>query len=319
LIQRFTTSNPSRDYLHRVATTFKQNEGHLGETLKAILLDPEARNLDLSNPTFGMKKSPLEALIQAVIALECSTTYPLTPPTDADDIYYGTKPGDYSDTRIYLDHYGYPEEQFNNHRRNVRFFINTSYLSDTALLGMAPFRAPSVFNYYLPDYTKQGVIQDAGLVAPELQLATEPAVMQNINYMRRLVSGGFFIGAKMTRHEELQEILLGLDPNNYDNLTNLTVNFGRLTRDLYPTDTVATDTRTAESLADEGLVDALDKRLMSGMFKLQYPYSPDDADENPREVIIDYLTDNFEEAEHQTKLKEALYLMINSPSYQIRK
>lgn len=44
LIRHFVTSNPSRAYVQRVATVFRQSGGQLGTTLKAILLDPEARN-----------------------------------------------------------------------------------------------------------------------------------------------------------------------------------------------------------------------------------------------------------------------------------
>lgn len=38
------------------------------------------------------------------------------------------------------------------------------------LLRNAPMQAPSVFNFFLPDYTPNGPISDAGLVSPELQL-----------------------------------------------------------------------------------------------------------------------------------------------------
>lgn len=44
LIRHFVTSNPSRAYVQRVATVFRQSGGQLGSTLKAVLLDPEARN-----------------------------------------------------------------------------------------------------------------------------------------------------------------------------------------------------------------------------------------------------------------------------------
>jgi hypothetical protein len=48
LIQRFVTSNPSPAYVARVAQVFHNNgsgiRGDLGAVLKAVLLDPEARN-----------------------------------------------------------------------------------------------------------------------------------------------------------------------------------------------------------------------------------------------------------------------------------
>jgi uncharacterized protein (DUF1800 family) len=48
LIQRFVTSNPSRGYIYRVASAFNRNEqgkrGDMKATVKAVLMDPEARN-----------------------------------------------------------------------------------------------------------------------------------------------------------------------------------------------------------------------------------------------------------------------------------
>ena len=43
LIRHFVTSNPSRAYVQRVATVFRQTQGNLAATLRALLLDPEAR------------------------------------------------------------------------------------------------------------------------------------------------------------------------------------------------------------------------------------------------------------------------------------
>ena len=41
-------------------------------------------------------------------------------------------------------------------------------------IGQAPFEYPSVFNFYLPEFAPEGAVADAGLVAPEAQLATAP-------------------------------------------------------------------------------------------------------------------------------------------------
>lgn len=50
-------------------------------------------------------------------------------------------------------------------------------------LGQAPLRAPSVFNFYFPDYAAPGVIADSGLVAPESQLAIESTVIRTSNWL----------------------------------------------------------------------------------------------------------------------------------------
>ena len=52
---------------------------------------------------------------------------------------------------------------------------NGRYAIDYAdfALGQAPFRSPSVFNFYRPDYAPAGEMRSAGLVAPELAITTE--------------------------------------------------------------------------------------------------------------------------------------------------
>ena len=184
LIQRFVTSNPSRDYLHRVATVFKDNEGDLGLTLKAVLLDPEARVPDLADKTFGNKKSPLEGFVQLVRALNAYTLIPLENPNGAYP--YDTAAGDFSNPALYLDYYGYPAAQLANHSANYRTLYNVTFTSGTESLQMSPFRQETVFNWYLTDYAPGGPVADSGLVAPEMQLANEPDIIRNINYFETI-------------------------------------------------------------------------------------------------------------------------------------
>jgi hypothetical protein len=42
-----------------------------------------------------------------------------------------------------------------------------------AVFGQGPLQSPSVFNFFSPFYAPPGEISDQGLVAPELQIATE--------------------------------------------------------------------------------------------------------------------------------------------------
>ncbi|MGJ8672506.1 DUF1800 family protein [Rubritalea sp.] len=185
LIQRFTTSNPSTDYLHRVASVFKESEGDLGLTIRAILLDPEARQLDINQTTFGLKKSPLEGYIQLLRSLEAHTHTPLTNPANAAP--YDEAPGDFSNPELYLDTFGYAANQLDNHTRNVRFMPQSAITSGSRGLQMDPFSQVTVFNYYLPDYSPSGVINNTELVAPEMQLANEPDIIRNINYFEDII------------------------------------------------------------------------------------------------------------------------------------
>jgi hypothetical protein len=62
LIQFLVTDNPSPDYIQRVQDVFVNDgngvRGNLGAVVKAILLDPEARQAPLS-PTFGKMREPV--------------------------------------------------------------------------------------------------------------------------------------------------------------------------------------------------------------------------------------------------------------------
>ena len=55
LIQRFVTSNPSPAYVRRVADAFNASGGRLGATVRAILLDDEARSERIANRSYAGK------------------------------------------------------------------------------------------------------------------------------------------------------------------------------------------------------------------------------------------------------------------------
>jgi uncharacterized protein (DUF1800 family) len=59
-------------------------------------------------------------------------------------------------------------------------------------IGQAPFRSPSVFNFFRPEYAPQGPIAQAGLVAPEFQLTTEGNVISDFNEMREMIRRGSY-------------------------------------------------------------------------------------------------------------------------------
>jgi uncharacterized protein (DUF1800 family) len=85
LIQRFVTSNPSPAYVGRVAAAFADNgsgvRGDMKAVIKAILLDPEARDPTMmSQPTWGRLREPFLRcvnLAHAFNATSASGYYPL--------------------------------------------------------------------------------------------------------------------------------------------------------------------------------------------------------------------------------------------------
>jgi uncharacterized protein (DUF1800 family) len=64
-----------------------------------------------------------------------------------------------------------------------KYVANTNFAGGpAAVLGEAPQQSPSVFNFFSPGYAPPGEIANGGLVAPELQLATEYQNTQVTNF-----------------------------------------------------------------------------------------------------------------------------------------
>ncbi|MDP4643540.1 MAG: DUF1800 family protein [Opitutales bacterium] len=340
LIQRFTTSNPSTEYLHRVATVFKNSEGHLGLTVKAILLDPEARNLDVYDTQFGLKKSPLEGYLQLLRAFDAYSYIPLTDPSGASP--YDAAPASFANADLFLNTFDYPAEQLANHERNARFMFNSFFTSGSEGLQMNPFDQETVFNFYLPDFNPGGAIGAAGLVSPELQLANEQDIIRNINYFEQITlsesgQGGISLGNTSAN----QRLAYGVIDNSTDSNDNTRLPLQAIADAFYPAtapDNSSDPSRSPESLADEAILDELDKRLTNGIFKIKYPYDPNDDDDpsiagvddllkNPRELIIDSITGAYgdpfngsnDDADRRDKLENILFLITFTPEYQIKK
>lgn len=78
LIQRLVTSNPSPEYVGRVAAKFANNganvRGDLGAVVKAILLDPEAREAaSLANPAWGKMREPFLRVVNLARAFNATS------------------------------------------------------------------------------------------------------------------------------------------------------------------------------------------------------------------------------------------------------
>ena len=127
LIQRLVTSNPSPEYISRVAAKFANNgsgiRGDMATIVKQILLDPEARNFEnTKNPTFGKMREPYLGL------LNFAKTFNAQPPS-----------GDYHEANQFYD-----------------FYLQEPFLSPSIFNFYSPnFRAPGAItelNKYAPEF-----------------------------------------------------------------------------------------------------------------------------------------------------------------------
>ena len=146
LIQRFVTSNPSPAYIQRIATVFDNSTGDLGDVVKAILSDTEARNppaagVASESDSYGKLREPLLRLTAVWRAFNA-----LAPATDT----YG----------------------------EISMTGNTGFLT---AFGQGPLESPTVFNFYSPDYQQPGVFADNDLNSPELQILNESTAYSTIN------------------------------------------------------------------------------------------------------------------------------------------
>ncbi|MGB6220465.1 DUF1800 domain-containing protein, partial [Haloferula sp.] len=130
LIQFLVTDNPSPAYISRVSTVFSDDgsgkRGNLAAVIKAILLDPEARDQTI-DVNFGKVREPVIRTMHLGRLFELAKTHP-------DFVWWNSE-------STYYD-YSFQE----------------------------PLYAPSVFNFYTPEYQAPGPIRARGLVSPGFQI-----------------------------------------------------------------------------------------------------------------------------------------------------
>ena len=157
LIQRLVTSNPTPEYVARVAAAFGNNgagvRGDMQAVIRAILLDEEARSpAGLSSPQFGKLREPMLRFVQ------WGRTFGLQ-----------SKQGSWK----------------------------IGNLSDAATrLGQSALRSPSVFNFFRPGYVPPSTALAAnGAAAPEFQLVNESSVGGYLNYIQGVIRNGVYVNA----------------------------------------------------------------------------------------------------------------------------
>ena len=212
LIQRLVKSNPTPGYIQRIATVFNDNgngeRGDLGAVVKAIFLDPEARECfwaeDMTN---GVLRPPTERLTQMMIGLKAETNtdvfwnsaaffqefnahHPLSAPT----VFNHYRPDYVPNSEFaYYDYVG-PEYQILNSSTSSNYVnymllaVMRDYLIDRYNLN--PRQLPDVLNesFFIP-YIDNPEDYKARLEDPKwLDLAFTPD--QLVDYLDILLAGG---------------------------------------------------------------------------------------------------------------------------------
>jgi uncharacterized protein (DUF1800 family) len=146
LIMRFVTSNPSPKYVERVAKVWNNNgfgvKGDLKAVLRAILMDPDARDPKLAQtPEFGKVRESVLRVAQFYRMMN--------PKMPLGFLFSGCH----------------------------CTAVENDWVS--AMTDQVPYNSPTVFNFYKPTFAPSGSALDkAGLVAPELQVMDTQKVME---------------------------------------------------------------------------------------------------------------------------------------------
>ena len=166
LIQRLVKSNPSRAYIRRVTKAWNDNDGDLAAVVKAILLDsevlrgqvvrrrrePGTTNFRVEVTSRGTEYSRLREPINRV----CALIRAMEPVSNDDD----------------------------------EWFILARFIQDD--LGQLPYRSPTVFNYYLPDYQTSELVGYVpsrrnplgSLFTPEFQILNAVTAIRTMDRMK---------------------------------------------------------------------------------------------------------------------------------------
>jgi len=303
LIQHLVTSNPSPAYLERVSRAY-QTANHAGEAdlaamVKAILLDPEARNLNPS-PTFGKKREPL--LMLTAMARSLEPRFDLKFSMCDTSMAHTIKHQELSAT---LRH---PAEGEPGICRSYSFGRD---------LGQDIWDAPSVFNWFTPDFKAGGSAHEAaGLVAPELEMFDGLRIMRSLNFLGIYGASGAFGGSSFKMPKA------GTNWLTRKNVADIEIPIREVaegeTVEYHPTTTVFLTHRSrlegsrlhrllTES-GDEALLDHLDLMFTAGRLATK-------AHASDRTIILETMA---AEKNELIRIRLAVALLVQSPAFQVQ-
>jgi len=270
--------------------------------VRAILLDPEARNLNqTANIGRGKVKEPLLQMV-AMMRL-------LKPKPDTADTFNFAR----------LQQYGYPASEVNLFENGADIlYLNRCLGPCIRVFAQPPLYAPTVFNYFMPSFAPPGPIIDSGLVAPELQLLDENNVTGLYNSVYYLVFTSSGLGGVRPEHDGANAKTLYVQPGwMADAYMNVMDSNGD--GQLSSTDANFTDEAKIRE-ASAVLVDLADDYLCTGRLQANATGNPQT---DAREIIITGVKNALAFRDKRDveqsiralddRIREALYLVASAP------
>jgi uncharacterized protein (DUF1800 family) len=154
LIQRLVSSNPSPAYIQRIATIFNDNGGGVRGDLKAVI---RAILTDSEARDPASTTANAGKLREPVIRLATLLRAMKAKSSSGHSSLWALDSTDYG-------------------------------------LGQSPLLAPSVFNFYSPDFKQSGPLAQAGLVAPEFQITTDATTAGSMAFLLGVIREGGYKG-----------------------------------------------------------------------------------------------------------------------------
>jgi uncharacterized protein (DUF1800 family) len=193
LIKRFVTSNPSPAYVSRVSAAFANNGQGVRGDMKAVM--------------------------RAVLLDQ-----------EARDDWRVASPS-WGKLREPLVRFGNWLRAFDAKTAGNPLLYRAWNLEDpVSSIGQNPMRAPSVFNWFRPDYAPPGAILNSRLYAPEFQITHETTVTGYTNFVVNLAERGFGYLPERIDPDYSAELALASDPGALVDRLNLLLTGGQMSQ-----------------------------------------------------------------------------------------
>ena len=156
-------------------------------------------------------------------------------------------------------------------------------------IGQRPLGSPSVFNFYLPDFSPSGALASQSLVAPEFQLVTESQIFTTMNKYNGLVNSNL-VPPRPFNYSDFtaEQLQVKLKPDRLLNLWQ--------------------GTAGSNAVKAEAVVDYLDFYLNAGQLKAT-------NNNGTRDALIQAIINSGDDV---ARFKNAVYGVNTSPEFLIQ-
>lgn len=258
LIQHLVTSDPTPAYVSRVAAAFNNNgqgvRGDMKAVIRAILLDPEARGDVKTDPNYGKLREPVQ------LFTNFARTFNIRAASGT-----GQTDGNFAGGRAC------GRAEFNN-------------------MAQIPYMAPTVFNFYPPDYGVPGTT----LLGPEFAIMTTGTAVARATFINRMT----FVATTAPATTPTAAYAVPFPVSGVDCPAGASFDFADLVA-LSQADTTGGQ-----------MVDELNRRMLGG-----------NMSSTMRTTVMNALTSyaGTTALTHESRVRQAIYLIATSSQYQVQR